>query len=183
MRCALALIAATALFAACRDDGSGKVDDTLSADTAADTVADDTTADTALDTTDTVPPVASNQWCERLRGGQGTTQPAALAVSHRHRTARFFGPGASYLSADAALADALEPVAALTDGQFAARYAARLESVCVANTAPETLGRAEVTMADDIAWVKPGNGNGTGAIPAEPLAWSSTSATFPMTGC
>ena len=119
-------------------------------------------ADVAADASEeppTLPPDETDDWCDRAALSPPGTDLPILALSVAHARVRFFGVVDRYVTADVALAGALAPEDALSTLPLAA-YASALAGVCAlpAHDAPP-LGPASVTLAGDVALVRPGTGD------------------------
>lgn len=106
-------------------------------------------------------------FCAHLRGGARSSKTPLLALSEAHANVRYFGANDSFTSADQALAKALVHTA-VPSHEVLEAYVAALGNgqSCVAWTSPDGLPPAHVTMAGNVAVVRPG----TGALALPPQA-------------
>lgn len=111
-----------------------------------------------------VPAAASDDWCQRVRGGPAGARTPLADLGVAHALARFFGPG-EYHATDQALLDAVDaatagganPLSGAGVPAVVAAYDAALASVCAAPAAGG-LGPVQVEQVGAVAIVTPGTG-------------------------
>jgi len=148
------------------DDTTDGTTDEASEGSDGDTSESDGSEGTADDTggEPELPPLPSDDWCDRVRGGPASDEPFVLGLSAAHATARFFAPhpDGDYVDVDLALVGALGD--ALDEGLLET-YADGYAAICAVE-AGVTLPDASVELVGGVAVLTPGAGE-LGSIPPE----------------